>query len=150
MIVYSIDNAAKYASLHPFFAKAFDYIKTTDLATTEDGKYEIDGENLRAIVSNKKGMKTEESLAKFECHNLHIDIQYCIKGKEKIGWKPRQKCKTPKGDYNPDKDVQFYADLPDTFFELTDGQFAIFWPEDVHAPMIGDSEIKKLVIKVKI
>jgi len=34
---------------------------------------------------------------------------------------------------------------------LTDNQFAIFFPEDVHAPMIGgDAEIKKLVIKVKI
>ena len=150
MFIDSIDNAAKYASLHPFFAKAFDHIKTTDLASAEDGKYEIDGENLRAIVSNKKGMTTEESVAKFECHNLHIDIQYCIKGKETMGWKPRQKCKMPKGAYNPDKDVQFYSDQPDTYFGLTDGQFVIFWPEDVHAPMIGDSEIKKLVIKVKI
>ena len=29
-------------------------------------------------------------------------------------------------------------DTPDTFFQLTDGQFAIFFPEDVHAPMIGE------------
>lgn len=150
MIIDSIDNAAKYSSLHPFFSKAFDHIKTTDLQSAEDSKYEIDGENLRAIISNKKGMTTEESVAKFECHNLHIDIQYCIKGKETMGWKPRQKCKAPKGEYNPDKDVQLYSDRPDCFFGLTDGQFVIFWPEDVHAPMIGDGEIKKLVIKVKI
>jgi biofilm protein TabA len=150
LIIDSINNAAKYSSLHPFFAKAFDHIKTADLASAEDGKYEIDKDHLRAIVSNKKGMTTEESIAKFECHDLHIDIQFCIKGKEKIGWKPREKCTNPKGEYNREKDVQFYNDRPDTFFELTDGQFAIFWPEDVHAPMIGDGEIKKLVIKVKI
>jgi beta-galactosidase beta subunit len=36
------------------------------------------------------------------------------------------------------------------YSELTNGQFVIFFPEDVHAPMIGDAEIKKLVIKVKI
>jgi beta-galactosidase beta subunit len=36
------------------------------------------------------------------------------------------------------------------FFELTDNQFAIFFPEDVHAPMIGDEVIKKLIVKVKI
>lgn len=36
------------------------------------------------------------------------------------------------------------------FFELCAGQFVIFLPEDVHAPGIGDGEIKKLVIKVKI
>ena len=51
---------------------------------------------------------------------------------------------------NIDKDVVFYSDMPDMYFELTDNQFAIFFPEDVHAPMIGEGEIKKLVIKVKI
>jgi beta-galactosidase beta subunit len=35
------------------------------------------------------------------------------------------------------------------YFELTDNQFAIFFPEDVHAPMIGEGVIKKLVVKVK-
>ena len=44
----------------------------------------------------------------------------------------------------------FYVDRPDMFFQLTNNQFAIFFPEDVHAPMIGKSEIKKMVIKVKI
>ena len=150
MIIDTIQNASKYYSVHPLFAKAFEYINATDLASAEAGKYEVDGDNLKAIFSNKKGMTAEESIAKFECHNKNIDIQLCINGKEQIGWKPREKCITPKGDYNPDKDVQFYDDAPDTFFSLTGGQFAIFFPEDVHAPMIGDSEIKKLVIKVKL
>jgi biofilm protein TabA len=46
--------------------------------------------------------------------------------------------------------VRFFSDTPDMFFQLTGGQFAIFFPEDVHAPMIGKGEIKKIVIKVKI
>ena len=150
MIIDSVKNAAKYYSIHPLFAKAFEYINSTDLASTEDGKYDIDGDNLRAIISNKKGVTAEASVAKFECHDKHIDIQLCITGNEQIGWKPREKCTTPNGPYNPDKDVQLYNDQPDTFFSLTDGQFAIFFPEDVHAPMIGDAEIKKLVVKVKI
>ncbi len=150
MIIDTIQNASKYYSVHPLFAKAFEYINNTDLASTEVGKLDVDGDNLKAIFSNKKGMTADESTAKFECHNKHIDIQLCISGNEQIGWKPREKCVSPKGDYNPDKDVQFYNDAPDTFFSLTNGQFAVFFPEDVHAPMIGDSEIKKLVIKVKI
>ncbi len=88
--------------------------------------------------------------AKFECHNKNIDIQLCINGVETIGWKPREKCVTENGGYNEEKDVQFYNDAPDMYFQLTDGQFAIFFPEDVHAPMIGEGKIKKLVIKVKI
>jgi YhcH/YjgK/YiaL family protein len=55
----------------------------------------------------------------------------------------------PNGDYNSEKDVQFFKDAPDMFFQLTNGQFAIFFPADVHAPMIGEGQIKKLVIKVK-
>lgn len=150
MIIDTIQNSSRYFSVHPLIAKAFEYIQKTDLNTIEPGKYEIDGDNLKAIFSNKKGMTAEESTAKFECHNKHIDIQLCINGNEQIGWKPREKCITEKGGYNAEKDVQFYSDTPYMFFQLTDGQFAIFFPEDVHAPMIGEGEIKKLVIKVKI
>lgn len=95
-------------------------------------------------------MTSEESTSKFECHDKHVDIQLCIKGHEKLGWKPRGSCKEQKGEYNPEKDVLFYNDPPDTFFELKDRQFAIFYPEDVHAPMIGEGLIKKMVIKVKL
>jgi YhcH/YjgK/YiaL family protein len=150
MIIDTLKNASKYFSVHPLFAKAFEYIQQTNLDTVEMGKYEIDGDNLKAIYSNKKGVTAAESTAKFECHNKNIDIQLCIKGVEQMGWKPREKCVVENGGYNAEKDVQLYSDAPDMYFQLTDGQFAIFFPEDVHAPMIGDAEIKKLVIKVKL
>ena len=132
------------------FKEAFEYIRSQNLETIEVGKYEISGDQLRAIVSNKQGMTPKESIAKFECHNKHIDIQFCINGKEQIGWKPRDSCMQQRGEYNPEKDVLFYDDAPDMFFQLTNNQFAIFFPEDVHAPMIGEGEIKKMVIKVQI
>ena len=150
MIVDSLENTSKYSSLHPSFAKAFAYISSTDLAGLEIGKFDIDGENIRGIVSDKHGSTEAESTAKFECHNAHIDIQVCIRGKETMGWKPRGSCISPRGEYNAEKDVLFFDDAPDMFFGLTDGQFAIFYPEDVHAPMIGEGQIKKLVIKVKL
>jgi len=149
MIIDTLQNASKYFSAHPLFAQAFKYIHDTDLANAADGKGDI-AEGLKFIFSNSPGKTKEASLSKFECHNKNIDIQLCINGLETIGWKPREKCVTPNGDYNAEKDVQFYNDAPDTFFQLMDGQFAIFFPEDVHAPMIGEGSIKKLVIKVKI
>jgi biofilm protein TabA len=148
MIIDTLQNASKYFSVHPLFEKAFAYISTIDLQNQEDGKFEI-AEGLKAIFSNAAGKTAEASLAKFECHNSNIDIQLCINGVETIGWKPREKCNTPNGEFNIEKDVQFYNETPDMFFQLTNGQFAIFFPEDVHAPMIGEGEIKKLVIKVK-
>jgi biofilm protein TabA len=152
MIIDSLDNASKYFAVHPLFEKAFTYIKNVNPLAVEPGKCDIEGENLRAIFSNKPGMSAAESIQKFECHDKHIDIQFCISGRETIGWKPRGSCLAPKGEYNPEKDVQLYNDAPDTYFTLTDGQFAIFFPEDVHAPMIAVNEdpIKKIVIKVKI
>ncbi len=148
MIIDTLANADKYASLHPLFAQAFAYIKATDLATIEVGKYEI-ADGLKAIVSHKMGMTAQESEAKFECHNSNIDIQVCISGNETIGWRTRNECESPKGDYNTEKDVLFFNDEPTMHFTLTDNQFVVFFPEDVHAPMIGEEEIKKMVIKVR-
>jgi len=149
MIIDTLANASKYFSLHPSFAKAFDYINQNNVATLADGIYETP-EGLKVIVNTGMGKTAESSLAKFECHDKNIDIQLCVKGLETMAWKPREKCLTPNGEYNPDKDVRFFSDVPDMSFQLTDGQFAVFFPEDVHAPMIGDGEIKKVVIKVKI
>jgi biofilm protein TabA len=151
MIIDTLTNLHKYTSLHPLFAQAAAYINSTNLQNAEIGKSDI-AEGLKAIYSDKAGVTAAESAAKFECHDKNIDIQVCIRGTETIGWKPRGNCTTPKGEYNAEKDVSFYADAPDMYFNLTDGQFVIFYPEDVHAPMIAadDKPIKKLVIKVKI
>lgn len=146
MIIDSLENTAKYASVHPSFAKAFEWLETQDLAALEVGKYEID-ENLKASVSNKEGYTAET--AKFECHNNFIDIQVCLSEKETMGWSARSRCSNPEGEYNAEKDVLFFNDTPDMYFELQTNQFAVFFPEDVHAPMIGEGPIKKLVIKVK-
>jgi len=149
MIIDTLDNAAKYYGVHPLFQKAFEFINTQDLKSLEEGKSDI-SEGLKAIIMEKKGMTPEESASKFECHNNNVDIQLCITGPEVIGWRPRSSCASAKGEYNAEKDVLFYNDSPDMHFTLNDNQFAIFFPEDVHAPMISDGVVKKLVIKVKV
>ena len=148
MIIDTLDNAAKYYNVHPLFQKAFEYIKTQDLKSLEVGKFDI-SEGLKGAIAEKEGMTAEESASKFECHDNHIDIQLCITGPEIIGWRPRSKCSSLKGEYNAEKDVLFYNEAPDMHFTLNDNQFAIFFPEDVHAPMISEGVVKKMVIKVK-
>lgn len=148
MIIDSLENANRYIGLHPLFAEAFDFIKSQDLPGIAVGKYPVKGEELHASVTEKEGVAA--AAAKFEAHNQYIDIQVCPTGTEQIGWKPRQQCTQPKGEYNAEKDVTFFSDPPDTYFKLKGGQFAIFFPQDVHAPMIGEGRIKKLVVKVKL
>lgn len=147
MIIDTLQNAYKYESIHPLFKKAFEYIASQNLNKIEIGKFDI-SDGLKVINNIAVGKSVEASVAKFECHNKNIDIQLCIKGHETMGWKPRHKCVEPNGGYNDEKDVQLYFDQPDTFFSVTDHQFVIFFPDDVHAPMIGEKEITKMVIKV--
>jgi YhcH/YjgK/YiaL family protein len=148
MIIDSLSNAGKYYNVHRHFAKAFEFILLQDLARIEPGKYPVLGEEIHASVMLKEGLKKSEG--KPEAHNNYIDIQVCPAGTEIMGWKPRQNCTSPKGEYNPEKDIIFFNDRPDTYFNLQAGQFAIFFPEDVHTPMIGEGQIKKLVVKIKI
>ncbi|EON79329.1 hypothetical protein 22 [Lunatimonas lonarensis] len=150
MIIDSLANAARYYSVHPLFQEAFEHIQKQDLNNLAPGKSDISSDRLKSIVFVDAPLKTEaESLAKFECHDKNIDIQLCVSGLETIGWKPRESCTQLKGEYNPEKDVSYYADQPDMYFQLGAGQFAILFPEDVHAPMIGEGVVSKLVIKVK-
>jgi len=149
MIVDSLQNAAKYYSLHPNFEKAFKYVKQNDIANLEEGAFEI-GEGLKLIVIVGQGNTKEEAIKGFECHDKNIDIQISIKGPETFAWKPRANCVQPNGDYSQERDVRFFHDAPDTFFELQEKQFAILFPEDVHTAMIGQGLFKKIVIKVKI
>lgn len=150
MIIDTIGNALQYEKLHASFKTSFDYIRQTDWTTAATDTYIVEADSVKAIVSEAPGKELETSLQKFECHNRFIDIQYVISGIEQMGWKPRTDCAVPNGGYNQEKDVQFFKDTPDLFFTLHPGQFVIFFPEDVHAPMIGDGVIKKLVMKIKV
>ena len=150
MVIDKLSEINKYANLHPRFAKAKDYIVTSSFLNMEPGTVLVDGEDIKAIIMEGNCVPKEESLAGFECHNTYIDIQIIIKGKETVGWRARTSCSMPKGEYSEEKDVLFYADTPTIFFELQAGMFSIYFPEDVHAPMIGEGPIKKVVMKVRV
>lgn len=149
MIIDILENAHLYYAIHPLFQSAFEHVAKSDLANLEDGKSEISS-GLNQIVATGMGKTNTESLKKFECHNKNIDIQIVIDGLETFGWKPRSSCLEPNGEYNDEKDVLFFHDEPDMYFQLQKGQFVILFPNDVHAPMIGEGEIKKVVLKVKL
>ena len=149
MIIDSLEGASKYYGLHRLFSKAFDHLLSLDIGSVKEGRYELENGHLFYMVTDNEGLSKEASTAKFECHNEYIDIQLCIRGKETIGWKPRNTCSSEK-DIGLKPDFVYYADTPDMYFDLTERQFAIFFPGDVHAPMIGEGKIKKIVMKVKI
>ncbi len=149
MIIDKIENSHLYKGLSKKIEKAFEYIHNTDLKNIHPGKYEIEGENIFALISEYE-TKTE-SEGKLEAHRKYIDVQYVISGEELIGYSPlsNQKVIEP---YKEENDIVFFKG-DKSFTKVSSGMFAIFFPADVHMPGISVNEkspVKKLVIKVTV
>lgn len=146
MILDTLDNAGRYLSLHPLFAQAFAYLQQLPTQPPTTGRIRLDGERLIVIYSNLPGRA--EADARLECHRRYIDIQYVIRGCDTMGWAPLHACRQPLADYNSEKDIQFFADSPWSHIATRQGSFCIFFPEDAHAPLVGDGLIHKAVLKI--
>lgn len=147
MIVDSLKNAALYYSVNPRLKKAFEYLKTVDLDTLAPGKYEIDGKEIFLNLVERDLKSREE--AKLEVHNDYLDVQVVLRGEEGFGWSERSSLREPKEAFNVEKDIQFFDDVPQTYYTLQAGQFTILLPEDGHAPLVGEGPIRKAILKVK-
>ena len=146
MIIDTLENLGKYASLNPLFPKVVEYLKSHNLDSHEIGKFPIEGADLFINCTMAKG-KTKEQ-ARIESHNKMIDIQIPISAPETMGYTARTAL--PEEEYNAEKDITFYQGLAKTYFTVQPGEFAIFFPQDGHAPCVSDeAEIKKTIFKVK-
>ena len=146
MILDKIENSKFYYSVHKGFYKAFEYILKTDFSILADGKYEIEGEKIFALVQQYK--TKDRSEAKLEAHKKYIDIQFISSGVELIGVSILNQQKPVINE--PEKDIAFY-DGKASFLKLEEGMFAVFFPHDMHMPGIKLEEsalVKKIVIKV--
>ncbi len=149
MILDSIKNAELYYSISPRLERAFDYLRSTDLAALEVGRHEIDGNDIFVNIMEPE-LKTPSD-AKLEVHNVFADIQVLITGDEEgFGWSERKDVKEPIADFDAEKDVQFFNDKAQTIYTLRPEQFTILLPEDAHAPMIGEGKVKKAIFKVRL
>lgn len=146
MIFDTIANADRYATLHPLFAQAFAYIRNTDLNALAPGRYPIADEDLFAIVEHVPGRSRES--AQLECHRKYIDIHLVLDGADEMGWKALPDCHNPVSDYQEEKDVRFFHDAPAAWVATPPGAFCIFFPQDAHAPLVADGEIRKVIFKV--
>lgn len=145
MILDTIANAAYYEKAHPLFAKAFEFLRTADLANMACDRYVLQGDQLYASIQEPEG-KTMET-AKLEAHKKYIDLQYVVTGNEVMGWSPL--CGLGHAlPFDEAKDCGFFTDRPQSWFDVRPGCFAIFFPEDAHAPNVGTGKHRKVVIKI--
>jgi YhcH/YjgK/YiaL family protein len=147
MILDTLDNAAKYANLKIGVSEAFGFLDQPGLADLPDGKYEIFGERVFAIVTRENGRRAEDG--ELEGHRKYIDIQYVISGEESMGWKPRKGLVNSVA-YDAEKDLEFFEGTPDSIVHVPPGSFVVFMPRDAHLPLIGSGAIHKVVVKVAV
>jgi len=148
MVIDKIENYRLYSTLTKRLAKGFEFITNTDLVTIAPGKYQIDNDDIFAIVQEYD--TKEESDCVLEGHNKYIDIQYVIQGVEHIGFTPLTNQVAV--EENLEKDYTFYTGET-SMFRLEEGMFTLFFPEDLHRPGVKAdqiSKVKKVVVKVRI
>ncbi len=152
MIFDSAKNLDFYKSLgvDGRYEKAVDFLKNTDLESLAPGKYEIDGKNVFANVTEYTTVPWEE--AKYEAHHNYTDIQYVISGSETMTYARIDEL-TEKVPYNEEKDVVFYNnENPGLKVVVKAGEYMIFNPWDGHKPKAAAGEpalIKKVIVKIK-
>jgi len=150
MIIDRLENASRYAHIAKGIDKALAYLQSTDLDSLAPGKYAVDGEAVFAIVQEYNTL--DEAGEQMEAHRKHIDVQYMIRGKERVGLALFNGQATSK-EYSESEDFMLFPDNPSFFATLDRGSFMIFFPTDLHMPCIKVAEaapVKKVVVKVKV
>jgi YhcH/YjgK/YiaL family protein len=150
MIADLLKHSRCYTNLSPRFAAAFEFLEKLP-ADQPDGRCDLDGDNCFALVQSYTTRPLAQ--AKFEAHRKYIDIQFIQAGRETMLWSPLAALTQVTEPYAAGKDVAFFANPSQwTPINLCAGQFAIFFPEDGHAPGLecgGPVAIRKTVIKIR-
>jgi YhcH/YjgK/YiaL family protein len=146
MILATLADADRYVALHPRFARAFEFLRHTDLNALAAGKHAVQGEDIFVIVEACAGRTRTE--AKLECHRRYIDIQLVLEGIDEMGWKPVAECVNPSTDYDAARDIRFFNDAPSSWVATPAGSFCLFFPDDAHAPLVSAGFIRKVVVKI--
>ena len=148
MIVTNLENATRYESLHSAFKQVFDYVKANDLLNTVCGKIVLDGDNL--FINNVELTGLAQSEQVLEVHRTYIDIHILLEGEEIVGWKALEDVENMTKVYSSEDDCALSDDIPTSYTKLKAGGVVIVYPEDLHAPVIGVGNIRKLIAKIKL
>ncbi len=164
MLLDRLEQADRYVELHPGLAAGFYYLRRVMMEGAAPGRHELDGERLFVIVSQDDGRG--RGAAKLESHRRYIDIQMplalvaegdssglpspSLSADEVIGWRAVADCRDVETPYDEVRDIAFYRDVPESWLTLPPGVFAVFFPEDAHAPLAGQGRVLKAIVKVAV
>lgn len=150
MLFDHLSNISLYRTLSPDIYAGLEYLHQLSPDIAPD-TYQLTP-RVKAIVSEYKTKVKNE--VGFEAHRKNIDIQYLLKGDERIACMPIEKL-TETEPYSEEKDAAFYNEDGVKAQEMIigGGYFAIFFPQDGHMPQLCVDEpkwVKKVVVKVAV
>jgi YhcH/YjgK/YiaL family protein len=150
MILTTLADADAVSALGPRAAAGVRWLRAFDLSMA-DGRHEIDGDDVFALVSTyHTGPSTEK---RFETHRVYADLQYVAAGTERILHTPAEGLAV-EAPYDEAKDIAFYAEpKASSSLLLRAGDLAVFHPADAHKPGCmagGRDEVRKVVVKVRL
>jgi YhcH/YjgK/YiaL family protein len=146
MIFDRIENSHFYEKMHPHFQTAFKFIREGHFEDLDQNLKEVKNQPFRAMLVSAEG-KGHENVY-LENHLKFLDFHYIISGTDEIGYTNLHQCKQIKQAYDKNRDLGFFADQPTFWLKMNPGEFAIFFPQDCHAPLAGEVMVKKIVIKI--
>lgn len=164
MIHDRLENATMYSGLSEGFRKAFVWLSDhgrEGLAALAEGRMAIDGEDVYALVQAYETEAREKR--SYETHRKYADIQVVLAGRETIVYRQAASGTAAPGtgleplaalsDYNEAKDAASWRLDDGIDVVLEAGDFAVFFPQDAHAPKVASpapSQVRKVVVKVRV
>lgn len=146
MIYGKLSQAWRVEPLHPLFPKLFEYVRTHDLLHEPLGRIEVLSDSL--FINNSEPTLVPQDKQVLEVHRKYIDVHILLEGRERVGWLPTGEAHHAVHVYDEAADFATFADQPSTYVDMRPGDFLIVYPEDAHAPIIGDGTVRKLIAKV--
>lgn len=130
--------------------QALIFLRETDFSQLKTGRYPIKGDLIYAQVLDLETKPKSEILP--EIHHHYLDVQYLYSGNERIGFAIDFGTNNVAIEYDPERDIQYYQDvLFENELVMQAGNFAVFFPNDIHRPGCSDgnpSSIRKIVVKI--
>ena len=133
--------------------KALRFLAANDFAHMNAGEIEIDGRDLFAIIMDKHTGPVSERAP--ETHVKYIDVQYLVSGRESLGFSRVSDSLVIATDALEEKDLMLYENAlsHESFINMIPGDFAVFFPADVHRPLCTYGEpmaVRKVVVKIAV
>lgn len=160
MFYGNVNNAMfdqQIAVLPKALRSAIRFLKETDLAAHEPGKFEMELDGVPVILQVLDLTTAPRETLRPEIHRTNIDVQFLAAGgPELAGYYSDDESNMVDEDLlDTPRDILFYhnnPDAPEGTIHMTVGTYAVYFPWDVHIPAIqagsSPAPIRKIVVKV--